>query len=83
MSSIDDDFVATPKLTGQGTRQLGVTVVHAGMMKPRHLCPGTPLTFTQYSVVRRIQDDLTIPNVSLPDIDKDKSSGGILIFRPN
>jgi hypothetical protein len=28
--------------------------------KPRYLCPGTPLTFTQYDPVRQIQSDNTI-----------------------
>jgi hypothetical protein len=34
--------------------------------KPRHLCPGTPLTFTEYTVGRRAQSDFTIPNFRLP-----------------
>jgi hypothetical protein len=28
--------------------------------EPRYLCPGTPLTFTQYDPVRQIQSDNTI-----------------------
>ena len=31
-----------------------------------HICPGSPLTFTQYNIVDRTQSDLTIPNFQLP-----------------
>jgi hypothetical protein len=34
--------------------------------KPRDLCPGAPLTFTEYTVVQRTQSDYTIPNFRLP-----------------
>jgi hypothetical protein len=34
--------------------------------KPRHLCPGTPLTFTEYKVVQRTQSDISIPNFRFP-----------------
>jgi hypothetical protein len=34
--------------------------------KPRYLCPGTPITFTLYSVVRRLQTEVVIPNFQLP-----------------
>jgi hypothetical protein len=33
----------------------------------RHLCPGMPVTFTQYKMAGRTQTDLTIPNFRLPD----------------
>ncbi|MGA9720593.1 MAG: hypothetical protein WBQ79_20100 [Acidobacteriaceae bacterium] len=36
------------------------------LTKPRHICPGTPLTFTEYSVAQRTQSDFTIPNFRLP-----------------
>ena len=34
--------------------------------KPRYLCPGTPLTFTQYDPVRQIQSDSTIRDFHFP-----------------
>ncbi len=34
--------------------------------KPRYLCPGTPLTFTQYDPVRQIQSDNTIQDFHFP-----------------
>jgi len=34
--------------------------------QPRYLWPGTPLTFTQYNLVRRAQADLSIPAFTLP-----------------
>jgi hypothetical protein len=35
--------------------------------EPRYLWPGTPITFTQYNLVRRTQMDITIPEFHLPD----------------
>jgi len=34
--------------------------------EPRYLCPGTPLTFTQYDPVRQIQSDNTIQDFHFP-----------------
>ena len=34
--------------------------------EPRHLCPGTPVTFTQYNLVGRTQYDFTIPDFRFP-----------------
>ena len=31
----------------------------------KYLCTGTPITFTQYKPVRRMQTSLTIPNMQL------------------
>jgi hypothetical protein len=31
-----------------------------------HLCPGVPITLTQYHLVDRTQTDITIPNFQLP-----------------
>jgi hypothetical protein len=36
-----------------------------GAMKNKHLCTGTPITFTQYEAVRHVQTTVTIPNVQL------------------
>jgi hypothetical protein len=35
--------------------------------RPRYLWPGSPITFTQYNLVRRTQADLIIPGFHLPD----------------
>ncbi len=37
-----------------------------------HLCPGTPLTFTQYNVADRTQSDITIPDFHLPVVQSDR-----------
>lgn len=50
--------------------------------KPRHLCPGTPLTFTEYSVAQRTQSDFTIPSFRLPALNTPNASGagfGVLV----
>jgi hypothetical protein len=40
--------------------------VEGNKSEPRHLCPGTPVTFTQYNLVGRTQYDFTIPDFRLP-----------------
>jgi hypothetical protein len=44
--------------------------------KPRHICPGTPLTFTEYSVAQRTQSDFTIPNFRFPSYKVSAEAGG-------
>jgi hypothetical protein len=39
--------------------------------EPRHLCPGTPVTFTQYNLAGKTQYDFTIPNFHLPGYPPD------------
>jgi len=39
--------------------------------EPRHLCPGTPVTFTQYNFAGRTQYDFTIPDFRLPSYQPD------------
>jgi hypothetical protein len=34
--------------------------------KPRYLCPGTPVTFTRYGLVKRLQTEVVIPNFQMP-----------------
>ncbi len=34
--------------------------------KPRYLCPGTPVTFTRYSLVKRLQTETIIPDFQMP-----------------
>jgi ABC-type transport system involved in multi-copper enzyme maturation permease subunit len=48
-------------------------------MKPRHICPGTPLTFTGYSVAQRTQSDFTIANFRFPayKASPEAGAGGI------
>jgi hypothetical protein len=41
---------------------------YAGFDRGWHLCPGSPLIFTQYNVVDRTQSDITIPNFQIPAI---------------
>jgi hypothetical protein len=40
----------------------------------RELCPGSPLTFTQYQPVRRMQFELTIPGFRLPSYQPSRAS---------
>ncbi len=40
--------------------------VEGGKPELRHVCPGTPVTFTQYNLSRRIQYDFTIPDFHFP-----------------
>jgi hypothetical protein len=47
--------------------------------KPRHLCPGTPLTFTEYTSARRTQSDFTISNFRLPAYKALPGGGGTSI----
>jgi len=42
------------------------TKVEGSKSESRHLCPGTPVTFTQYNFVGRTQYDFTIPDFRLP-----------------
>ncbi len=42
--------------------------------EPRHLCPGTPVTFTQYNFVGRTQYDFTIPDFRFPSYQPDMGS---------
>jgi hypothetical protein len=44
-------------------------------IKPRHLCPGTPLTFTEYTVMQRTQSDVTISNFRFPPVTVPNVSG--------
>jgi hypothetical protein len=39
--------------------------------EPRYLCPGTPVTFTQYNFVGRTQYDFTIPDFRFPGYQPD------------
>ncbi len=34
--------------------------------KPRYLCAGTPITFTRYSLVKRLQTEVVVPNFQVP-----------------
>jgi hypothetical protein len=38
-----------------------------GQNEPRYLCPGTPVTFTQYARVGRMQTSVDVPTFSLPE----------------
>jgi hypothetical protein len=43
------------------------TKVEGNKVEPRHLCPGTPVTFTQYNFVRRLQYNFAIPDFRFPN----------------
>lgn len=43
----------------------------------RQLCPGTPITFTQYRAVRRFQAELTIQNFRFPSYDAQTDVSGL------
>ena len=45
--------------------------VEGAKSEPRHLCPGTPVTFTQYNLVGRTQYDFTIPDFRFPGYQPD------------
>jgi hypothetical protein len=42
--------------------------------EPRYLCPGTPVTFTQYNLLGRTQYDFTIPDFRFPRYQPDTGS---------
>jgi hypothetical protein len=48
--------------------------------EPRHLCPGTPVTFTQYNFVGRTQYDFTIPDFRVPSYQGEMGSPGGMSF---
>jgi hypothetical protein len=50
------------------------TKVEGGKSESRHLCPGTPVTFTQYNLVGRTQYDFTIPDFRFPSYQADGGS---------
>jgi hypothetical protein len=46
--------------------------------EPRHLCPGTPVTFTQYNFVRRLQYNFAISDFRFPNYHSEgRSFGGV------
>jgi hypothetical protein len=50
------------------------TKVEGNKSEPRYLCPGTPVTFTQYNPVRRTQYDFAIPDFRFPSYRPDEGS---------
>jgi hypothetical protein len=54
------------------------TNVEGNKVEPRHLCPGTPVTFTQYNFVRRLQYNFAIPDFHFPNYHPEgRSLGGV------
>ena len=54
------------------------TKVEGNKAESRHLCPGTPVSFTQYNPVRRIQYDFAIPDFHFPSYHPEgRSFGGV------
>jgi hypothetical protein len=52
------------------------TKVEGNKSEPRHLCPGTPVTFTQYNFARRLQYDFAIPDFRFPNYHPEGRSFG-------
>jgi hypothetical protein len=52
------------------------TKVEGNKSEPRHLCPGTPVTFTQYKFARRLQYDFAIPDFRFPNYHPEGRSFG-------
>jgi hypothetical protein len=50
------------------------TKVEGNKSESRHLCPGTPVTFTQYNLVGRTQYDFTIPDFRFPSYQPNTGS---------
>jgi hypothetical protein len=50
------------------------TKVEGDKSEPRHLCPGAPVTFTEYNFVGRTQYDFTIPDFRFPSYQPDMGS---------
>ena len=54
------------------------TRVEGNKPESRHLCPGTPVTFTQYNFVRRLQYDVTLPDFHFPSYQPEgRPFGGV------
>jgi hypothetical protein len=50
------------------------TKMEGNKPESRYLCPGTPVTFTQYNLVGRIQYDFTIPDFRFPSYQPETGS---------
>jgi hypothetical protein len=54
------------------------TNVEGSKVEPRLLCPGTPVTFTQYNFVRRLQYEFAIPDFRFPNYHPEgRAVGGV------
>ena len=54
------------------------TKVEGNEAEPRHLCPGTPVTFTQYNFAKRLQYNFDIPDFRFPSYRPEgRSFGGV------
>jgi hypothetical protein len=65
LESSPAEFGISPVLT-QSINLSNETKGEGPSSEPRHLCPGTPVTFTQYNFAGKTQYDFTIPNFRLP-----------------
>ena len=54
-----------------------------GENEPRYLCPGTPVTFTEYARVGRIQTSVDLPSFSLPKYSVTGNMITITQYRPS
>jgi hypothetical protein len=48
---------------------------HPATRDPNFICPGTPITVTPYSVIRRLQTNLAVPNLDLAKYTVDRLDG--------
>jgi hypothetical protein len=69
------DFGIAPVLSPSIALSNG-TKIEGTKPERRYLCPGAPVTFTQYNLVDRTQYDFTIPDFRLPDYLADPGSLG-------
>jgi ABC-type transport system involved in multi-copper enzyme maturation permease subunit len=72
------DFGLTPVWT-TNVYLNATTVVSTRESQRIYLCPGTPVTFTPYHLIRRSRFEFAVPNIQLPAIPK--NSSGILLLR--
>jgi hypothetical protein len=57
------------------------TKMEGNKTESRYLCPGTPVTFTEYNLVGRTQYDFTIPDFRFPSYQPNTAlSNGTMVF---
>jgi hypothetical protein len=67
------DFGISP-VWNPSTALSNATKIEGNKPEQRHLCPGTPLTFTQFNMVGRTQYDFTIPDFRFPSYHLEQGS---------
>lgn len=67
------EFGISP-VSNPSTAFSNATKVEGNKPEPRHLCPGTPVSFTQFNTVSRTQYDFTIPDFRFPSYHPEHGS---------